>query len=227
MKKVKFILAALMVVAVGIGIFFACKKENSNNTDTSTAKLTQKDNPEVYNVRALYTEDTAIEMTLTRYDNGTVNISYSLSPAEPDDKFQIIIIDPDDEYLVSYNEDSSEIKSVGPENVFFYGWMWECPSNPSIITPLEPGGGLSPTNTARCVSGCTQDNQCRIHTFKYGGECSQRCENPCDNCSLRYSIWATSYNYTNQTGSLIIFEATSTITINGSIVEPGDYYTIQ
>ena len=53
MKKVKFILAALMVVAVGIGIFWACQKEETteNSSVTTTSNKIQKAECEDENIR--------------------------------------------------------------------------------------------------------------------------------------------------------------------------------
>ena len=227
MKKIKIIIATLCVAAIGIGVFLACHKEASE-IDKSTSKLTQKDNPEIFNVRALYTDDTAINITLEKYVDGSVNITYTLSPAEQDDAYKIIVIDPTDEFPITYNEDSSMAMGLNPyDNENYIGWIfvqrkepWEI-GDPGVVTP----GNIQ--ISAQCY-GCTQVGSCvlTITDLPFEGKKSVNCINRCPTCTLSGSVNTSIGQYENMFSSIIVFEADSTITINDTQLEPGDNYSI-
>lgn len=227
MKKFKIIIASAFVVAIGIGIFFACDKD-LKQVDKNNSKLVQKDNPEQYSVRALYTEDVAIDLVLLKDDSGNVNITYTLSPAQEDDKYMIIVLEPTDEFSLEYNEDSSMVMGICPNGTFYYGWFWGQPFNPSVVTPGFDGDEFEVR--ASCVSGCTQQHECTLTKTPFP-EKKSYCQLPCKNCELTYSAWCRPLYYADYTGSAIIFQANlteeSTITINNSIVNPGELYIIE
>ena len=96
------------------------------------------------------------------------------------------------------------------------GDPWEL-GNPGMITP----GGLSFTSYCE---GC--DFQCNLKrkvilegTYTY-------CDHPTCNCKLISNLNTSTSSFENIRTSVIIFEATSTITINNTQLESGDYYTI-
>lgn len=232
MKIFKIIIASAFVVAIGIGIFFACDKD-LKQVDKNNSKLVQKDNPEEYNIRALFTDDTAIDIVFYR-DNGNISITYTLSPAQPEDVYKIIVIDPNNDFPLTYNEDSSMVMGLNPnDNKNYVGWYfhrkkepWD-PCVPGVVTPIDI------TVTAHC-EGCSNPNDCQIDFFELPleGKKEVRCIDKCSTCYLEGSTYTSTTppdEFENIISSMLIFEVnpSSTFTINNVLLEPGSSYTIQ
>jgi len=231
MKKIKIIIATLCVAAIGIGVFLACHKEASE-IDKSTSKLTQKDNPIQFEFRALITDDTAIACTFIKH-NDTVYFSYILCDAEVEDEYCMIVYDPNNEYPITFNEDSSLAYGLNPNNMEFTSWIfrgepsnpWDSPSpvNPGRVTP---GGGT-------IESGCACANYETTGWCKRGkqetieGAYMYPCERMSGNCNCPEfaSFLGGDYSIYGVTSSFIVFEA-NVIYINNQEVQKGDYYSL-
>ncbi|OQA93333.1 MAG: hypothetical protein BWY27_00057 [Bacteroidetes bacterium ADurb.Bin234] len=232
MKTYKIIIASAFVVAIGIGIFFACDKD-LKQVEKNNNKLVQKDNPEEYNIRALFTDDTAIDIIFYR-DNGNISITYTLSPAQPEDMYKIIVIDPNNDFPLTYNEDSSMVMGLNPnDNKNYVGWYFH--RGPEPGNPIGPGV-VTPTDihvTAECY-GCVEPGECQIDYVELPleGKKETRCINQCSTCYLSGSTYTSSTppdEFENILSSMLIFEVNpnSTFTINDDLLVPGSSYTIQ
>ncbi|MDD4210722.1 MAG: hypothetical protein PHI52_10345 [Bacteroidales bacterium] len=230
MKKFKYIIAALCVAAIGIGVFLACHKEASE-IDKSTSKLTQKDNPIQFEFRALITDETAIACTFIKH-NDTVYFSYILCDAEVEDEYCMIVYDPNNEYPITFNEDSSVLYGLNPYNMEFTSWIFRGePSNPwdppSPVNPgrVTPGGGT-------VESGCECAYGSSGHCEKVGystqeGTTLYKCERQFGDCKcpeIASFILGDNSIY-GVTSSFIVFEA-NVIYINNQEVQKGDYYSL-
>ena len=230
MKNIKkIIIATLCVAVVGIGVFLACHKETSE-IDKSISKLIQKNNPTQFDFRALITDDTAIACTFMKH-NDTVYFSYTLCDAEVDDKYCMIVYDPNNEYPITFNKDSSVVYGLNPNNVNFTSWIFRGePSSPwKPPTPSDPGRITRGTIESGCnCTGGSEGGWCIKHKrTTTEGIVIITCERQAGDCECSdYNSMEDSYSVFVFTSSFIMFEA-NVMYINNQEVQVGDYYTLQ
>lgn len=231
MNKLKIIIASAFVVAIGIGIFLACQKE------VNKCDLIQKDNPIQpiqFSFRALLTNDTAIDVTFECI-NDTVYFTYTVCEADENDKYFVVIYDPNNEYPITYNEDSTMCYGLNPYDKDFTSWVFRgepypgippSPKNPGWITPspINPGGGTIESGCNCPGTGtCIKDLIKTVEGVKMILCKSLTCNCQCD----QYNALADPDNYSvaGITSSLIMFQA-NVIFINGTEVSKGASFSL-
>lgn len=232
MKLYKFILAAVGAAAIGIGIFLACQKE-LKEVDKNSSKLVQKDNPTQFSFRALLTDNVAIDAVCS-YQNDTVHFTYTLCEAVEDDNYYVIIYDPNDEYPITYNEDSTLAYGLNPYDKYFSAWIFRGEPSPGFPpSPSDPGRIIPPTPPViemYCECEPFTSGACFRRPFpSIEGLTKYECIYHMGNCKCKGGIQiesAGNYFIGGITSSLIIFQA-NVIYVNNNEIAKGSYFSLE